>query len=205
MVPRESSDVEVSLQNDERLVKAKSEETIGESSRTSRLQLGHGQWDAVDLARVHADFEGVSPGMRQRNIEDQHGASLHIRHPRRWLTELHRSLAIEEFGPRVIHEPDPQRVLTNLRPPAANPEYQVGTRVHGRKLRYPYMLKQTQHGEFSLLVDQGIVGEYREIELQESGHPDRGHYVTLPDLVDYIHPLRDLAEHRVLPVEVGLG
>jgi len=31
-VPRESSDVEVSLQNDERLVKAKSEETIGESS-----------------------------------------------------------------------------------------------------------------------------------------------------------------------------
>ena len=167
--------------------------------------MGHGQRDSVGLTPVHADLEGISSRVGQRNIEDQHGTSLHIRHPRRWLTELHRSLPIEEFGPRVIHEPDPQRVLANLRPPAANPEHQVSSRVHGRKLRYPYMLKQTQHGEFSLLVDQGIVGEYREIELQESGHPDRGHYVTLPDLVDYIHALRDLPEHRVLTVEVGLG
>lgn len=167
--------------------------------------MGHGQRDAVSLARVHADLEGVSPRVRQRNIKDQYGASLNIRHPRRWLTELHRSLAIEEFGPRVIHEPDPQRVLANLRPPAANPEHQVSTRVHSRKLRYPHMLEQTEHGEFSLLVDQGVIGEYREIELQESGYPDRGHYVSLPNLVDYIQPLRDLPEHRVLPVEVGLG
>ena len=204
-MPRESSDVEVSLQNDERLVKAKSEGTIGESSRTSRLQLGRGQRNSVGLTRVHADLEGVSPGVRQRNIEDQHGPGLHIRHPRRWLTELHRSLAIEEFGPRVIQETDPQRVLANLCPPAANPEHQVSPRVHGRKQRYPHMLKETQHGEFSLLVDQGVVGEYREIELQESGHPDRGHYVSLPNLVDYIHPLRDLPEHRMLAIEVGLG
>ena len=167
--------------------------------------MGHGQRDAVGLARVHADLEGVAPRVRQRNIEDQHGASLHIRHPRRWLTELHRSLAIEEFGPSVIHKPDPQRVLANLRPPAANPEYQVSTGVHGRKLWYPHMLKQAEHGEFSLLVDKGVVGEYREIELQESGYPDRGHYVSLPNLVDYIHALRDLPEHRVLTVEVGLG
>jgi hypothetical protein len=77
--------------------------------------------------------------------------------------------------------------------------------MHGRKLRYPYMLKQPQHGQFPLLVDQGVIGEYREIELQESGYPDRGHYVSLPYLVDYIQPLRDLPEHRVLAIEVGLG
>ena len=165
----------------------------------------HGQRDAVGLARVHADLEGVSPRVRQRNIEDQHGASLNIRHPRGWLTKLHGSLAIEEFGPRVIHEPDPQRVLANLRPPAANPEHQVSTRVDGRKLRHPHMLKQTEHGEFPLLVDQGVIGEYREIELQESGNPDRGHYVSLPNLVDYIQPLRDLPEYRVLAIEMGLG
>jgi len=167
--------------------------------------LGHGQRNSVGLTRVHADLEGISSRVGQRNIEDQHGTSLHIRHPRRWLTELHRSLPIEEFGPRVIHEPDPQRVLANLRPPAADPEHQVSSRVHGRKLWHPYMLKQTQHGEFSLLIDQGVVGEHREIELQKSGYPDRGHYVSLPDLVDYIHALRDLPEHRVLAVEVRLG
>jgi hypothetical protein len=66
------------------------------------------------------------------------------------------------------------------------------------------MLKQPQHGEFPLLVDQGIVGEHREVELQKSGHPDGGHYVTLPNLVDHIHALGDLPEHRMLAVEVRL-
>ena len=167
--------------------------------------MGHGQRDSVGLTPVHADLEGVASRVRQWDIEDQHGASLNIRHPCGWLTKLHGSLAIEEFGPRVIHEPDPQRVLANLRPPAADPEHQVSTRVHGRKLWHPYMLKQTQHGEFSLLIDQGVVGEHREIELQKSGYPDRGHYVSLPNLVDYIQPLRDLPEYRVLAIEVGLG
>ena len=169
------------------------------------MQLRHRKRHSVGLTRVHADLEGVSPWVRQRYVEDQHGAGLHVRHPRGWLAELNRSLAIEKFRSGIIHEPDPQRVLTDLRPPAANPKYQVSTRVHGRELRDPHMLKEAQHGEFPLLVDQGVVGEYREVELQKSGYPDGGHYVTLPNLIDHVHALGDLPEHRVLAVEVGLG
>jgi len=166
--------------------------------------LRHREGYAVSLAGVHADLEGVPAGVRQRNIEDQHGASLYISHARGWLTELHRSLSIEEFGPFVINEPDSERMLADLGSPAANPKYQVRARMHGRKLWYPYVLKKSQHGELPLLVDQGVVSEYREIELQESGHPNGGHYVSLPNLVHHIHSFRDLPEHRVLAVEVAL-
>ena len=160
---------------------------------------------AVRLARIHADFEGVSSGVGQRNIEDQYCTCLHIRHPRGWLAELNRSLAIEKFRSGIIYEPDPQRVLADLRPPPPYSKYQVSARVHGGELRYPHVLKEPQHGEFPLLVDQGVVGEYREVELQKSGNPDGGHYVPLPNLVDDLHALGDLPEHRMLAVEVGLG
>ena len=57
-------------------------------------------------------------------------------------------------------------MLSDLRATAAYPEDQVGPRMHRRKPRYPDVLEQTQDGELALLVDQGIVGENREVENQ---------------------------------------
>jgi hypothetical protein len=42
----------------------------------------------------------------------------------------------------------------------------VGARVHGGKLLDPDMLEDAQHGKLAVLVDQGVVGEDREIDVQ---------------------------------------
>jgi hypothetical protein len=67
------------------------------------------------------------------------------------------------------------------------------------------MLKHAKDAEFALLVDQGVIGDNREIEMQKSGDSDGGNHVVLLDLVHHVHALRDLAEDRMHAVQMGLG
>jgi hypothetical protein len=59
-------------------------------------------------------------------------------------------------------------VHPDLGAPPAYPEHEVGPGIDGRKIGEPDVLKHAQHAELALLVDQGIIGDDREIEVQLS-------------------------------------
>jgi hypothetical protein len=66
------------------------------------------------------------------------------------------------------------------------------------------MLKHAEHAELALLIDQGVVGDNREIKMQGSGDSDGGDHVVLLDLIHHIHAFRNLAEHRMHPIQMRL-
>ena len=142
---------------------------------------GPGSWAAVSGTRYSSPAsrlisKAYCPGTGQGEVEDQHRPRLDVGHPRRRLAELHGAFAFDQFGPLLVHEPDPHRVLPDLGAPAAHPEHQMRARMHGRELWHPDVLEQPQHGELALLVDQGVVGENREIE--EQGQATRMEVIT---------------------------
>jgi hypothetical protein len=67
------------------------------------------------------------------------------------------------------------------------------------------MLEHAEDAQLTLLIDQGVVRDNREIEVQKSGDSDGGNDVVLFDLIYHIHALGDLTEHSVHPVEMRLG
>ena len=103
---------------------------------------------------------------RERQVEDQDGACFNIGHPGGRLAEVDRSLALDQAVALVVHEADPDAVGADLGAAAADPEHQVGARVNARELRHPDVLKQAKDGQLALLIDQGVVGEDREVEQQ---------------------------------------
>jgi hypothetical protein len=126
-----------------------------------------GGWLAVE-----ADLERVLPGARQRHIEDEHGAGLHVDHPGRRLAELHRALTAEQLGSRLVDEANPDGMDANLGAPPPNPEHQVGPGIYRREIGEPNVLKHAEHAELALLIDQGVVRDDREVEVQGSGDSD---------------------------------
>jgi len=133
------------------------------------LRPGHlcgGERHPVDLPRVQADLEPIVTWTGQRKVEDQDRPGLHIGHPRWRLPELHGAFALDQGRSLLIHKTDPHRMLADLGPPPAYSQDQMGARVNGGKPRHPHVLKQTQHRQLALLVDQGVVGKDREIEDQ---------------------------------------
>jgi hypothetical protein len=67
------------------------------------------------------------------------------------------------------------------------------------------VLKHSQHAELALLIDQGVVGDNRKIEVQGSGDSDGGDDVVLLDLVYDVHAVGHLPENSVNLIQVGLG
>jgi hypothetical protein len=118
------------------------------------------------VASVEADLEGVLSGPRQGEVKDQDRPRLHVGDPRRWFPELNGSFPFHQSRPLFVDEPDAHRVVPDFRASAAHPEYEMRARMDGRECGNPDVLKQTQHGEFALLVDQGIVGEHGEVQEQ---------------------------------------
>jgi hypothetical protein len=105
-------------------------------------------------------------GPWQGYVEHQDGAGLHLGNAGRRLAELDAPLPAEEFLLLIVHEPDPEIVAADLGSLAPHPDHQVGARVHGGKLLDPDVLEDAQHGKLAVLVDQGVVGEDREIDVQ---------------------------------------
>lgn len=93
---------------------------------------------------------------------------------------------------------------SDLGSPSADSEHQVSARIDRRKVGEPDVLKHAEHAELALLIDQGVVGDNREIEVQGSGDSDRGNDVVLFDLVDDIHAFGHLAEDGMYFVEMRL-
>jgi hypothetical protein len=80
----------------------------------------------------------------------------------------------------------------------------VGAGIYGGKVGEPDVLKHAEHAELALLIDQGVVGDNREIEVQGSADSNGRDDVVLLDLVHHIHAFGDLAEHGVHLIEVRL-
>jgi hypothetical protein len=59
-------------------------------------------------------------------------------------------------------------VNPDLGAPAPHSKHQVGPRVYRGEIGEPDVLKHAKHAEFALLVDQGVVGDDREVEIQFS-------------------------------------
>jgi hypothetical protein len=56
----------------------------------------------------------------------------------------------------------------DLGAPTPNPKHQMGARIHCWKVGEPNVLKHAEHAELALLIDQGVVGDDRKIEMQLS-------------------------------------
>jgi hypothetical protein len=57
-------------------------------------------------------------------------------------------------------------VHSNLRAPPANPEHQVRAGTDGGEIGQPDVLKDAEHAQLALLIDQGVVGDDGEVEMQ---------------------------------------
>ena len=134
--------------------------------RLESLQPGRGERDPVDRLPVKFDLECIVPGPRERHVEDEDGAGLHVGNPRGRLPELDRALAAQELRARLIHEADPDAVDADLRAPPPHPQHEMGPRMDRRELGDPDMLEDPQDRKLSLLIDEGVVGKNREVESQ---------------------------------------
>jgi hypothetical protein len=117
---------------------------------------------------IEADLKGIGSGPGQGNIEDENRSSFNVHYAGRGLSELNGALAAHELGSGLVHEPNADGVDPDLGAPPAHPEHQMGPGVDGGKVGEPDMLKHTEHAELALLVDQGVIGDDREIEVQLS-------------------------------------
>jgi hypothetical protein len=136
------------------------------------LRITGGKGYPVRQLSVETDLKGVLPGPGKRHVEDQHRTSLHVDDPSGRLSELHGALATQELASALIDEANPNRVHANLGATPPDPEHQMRAGIHRGKVRQPDVLKHAEHAELALLVNQGIVGDYREIEMQGSGDSD---------------------------------
>jgi hypothetical protein len=57
-------------------------------------------------------------------------------------------------------------VHPDLGPPPPDPEHQVGAGTDRREFGQPDVLKDAEDAQLALLVDQGVVGRQREVEVQ---------------------------------------
>ena len=115
---------------------------------------------------VQGYLESELAGLGEGDVEDEHGARLHIHYAGGRLTEAHGSLAAQELGAGVVDEPDANRVHPYLGAAAPDPQHQMSSRVHGGKPADPDVLEDAEDGQLALLVDQGVIGDDREVDLQ---------------------------------------
>jgi hypothetical protein len=120
---------------------------------------------ALDLA-VERDLEGVLPRAGKGNIEHQYRSCLDVYHPGWRLAELDRTLTAQQLGAVLVHKADPDRMNADLSAPPSHSQDQVGPGADGREIDDPDMLKDAEHAQLALLVDEGIVGDEGEVEMQ---------------------------------------
>jgi hypothetical protein len=130
------------------------------------LRVPGGQWDSARHITIEGNLERVWPGAGKRDVEDEHCSGLHIDDTGRRFPELHRSFAAEELVSTLVHESDSDRVHADLGSPPADAQHEVRPRTYCRKAREPDVLKYAEDAQLALLVDEGVVGDEREVEMQ---------------------------------------
>lgn len=137
-------------------------------SKSGRGGLTGREWHIDGRLTINTDREAVMSGSGQRHVEGEDGGGLDIGDAGRWLTELHGAFAAEQFGVLVVEEADPERVHADFIALGAQPDHEVGARVHRWKPAHPHMPEDAQHRQLALLVEEGVVGEDGEVDVQVS-------------------------------------
>jgi hypothetical protein len=132
------------------------------------LRISRRQRDPIRQLSVEADLESILARLGQWNVENQHRAGFDVDHAGRRLPELDRALTTQQLASALVHKPDSDGMNSDFGPPAADPEHQMRAGVHGGKVGKPDMLEHAEHAELALLIDQGIVGYDRKVEMQIS-------------------------------------
>jgi hypothetical protein len=133
-----------------------------------RLRVPRRERHPAGQLSIEADLEGVLTRPGQRDIEHQDRPRLDVDHSRRRFAELHGAFPSQKLASTLIHEANTDRVNSDLGTPSANPKHQVGAGIYRREIGEPHVLKHAEHTELALLIDQGVVSDYREIEMQLS-------------------------------------
>ena len=137
-------------------------------SRPLLCPIAHRQQHLERRTLIQRDLEGVCPDVGQWDVEYQHGARFDVNHAGRRLTELHGTGATHQFRSLIVHEPNTKFVRADLGAPPTYPDHEMSTRVHRRKTLDPDMLKDSQHAQLAVLVNECVVGKDREVYLQLS-------------------------------------
>jgi hypothetical protein len=130
------------------------------------LRVPRGERNPRRRLAVERDLERVGSRLRERDVEDQHRSGLHIHDACGRLAELDRPFAAEQLVSSLVYEPDPDRVDSDLRASSTNPQHEVGARTDGRETGEPDVLEDAENAELSLLIDEGVIGDEREVEMQ---------------------------------------
>jgi hypothetical protein len=130
------------------------------------LRVTGGERDPVGEFAVETDLERVLARAGQGDIEHQDRSGLDVDYAGWWLAELHRSFTAEKLVAALVDETNTDGVNADFRATPADPENQMGTRVHRREIGEPDVLEHPEHTQLSLLVDQGIIGDNGKIEVQ---------------------------------------
>jgi hypothetical protein len=133
------------------------------------LRIPRRQGHPTGQLAIETDLERILSRTGQRDVEYQDRSSFDVDHTGGRLPELDGAFAPEEFVAAFVDETDANGVDADLGAPTADPEHQVSARVYRGKVGQPDMLEHAEHAELSLLVDQGIIGDNRKIEMQLSG------------------------------------
>jgi hypothetical protein len=132
----------------------------------ARRLAGH-QYHTSLRSTVYGDFEPVAPWMGQGDVKHEHRPGLQLGHARRGFPELDGAFAPQVLSPVFVDEPNGDLMIPDFSPGAAHPKDQMGPWVYRWECRYPYVLEHAQHRKFPVLVDQGIVREYGEVDMHE--------------------------------------
>jgi hypothetical protein len=122
---------------------------------------------ALDLA-VEGDLEGILSWAGKGNIEHQDRPGLDIDYAGGRLAELDRAFTTQQLGAVLVYKADPDRMNPDLGSPPPHSQDQVRPGADGWEVGDPDMLKDAEHTQLALLVDEGIIGDEREIEMQLS-------------------------------------
>jgi hypothetical protein len=120
---------------------------------------------ALDLA-IERDLEGVLSRPGKRNIEHQNRAGFDVDYARRRLAELDRTLTAQQLGAVLVHKADSNRMNADLGSPSPHSQDKVRPGADRREVGDPDMLKDAEHAQLALLIDEGIVGDEGEVEMQ---------------------------------------
>jgi hypothetical protein len=101
----------------------------------------------------------------RNSVEYQHSRGFDFGYSGRRLGEVYRTGAPQELGTVFVHELDLDLMLPHLGALSFQTEHQMQSRMHGGELRHPDVLEDPEHGHLARLIDQGVIGDNREIEM----------------------------------------
>ena len=114
-------------------------------SKTGGGSSTRGKWNVCGRFAIDAERETVLASAGQRNVEREDRRRLDIGDTGRWFAELNRAFSANQFVVLVVEEAYPERVHADFVALRAQPDHQMGARVHRREPAHPHMPEDAEH------------------------------------------------------------